>query len=293
MGQLASIRLPLPVLLGLAGYSNGHTALASAGGSPADYSSAPAAAHAPRAIMLLQVVSIQPSELDVRDAELVDVAVEGIGDAAHMPSDAKGSCVEIDGQGIDHLLGRGDKAGRDSTRRAGSRRSRRRSRPILRSLRSGQHHSVGRRAAGPPIGLQPGPPIFELQVLAGAQDRRFPPGSRFGADPGSQGADPQLTVLAVADADVPDLPIHTVVRDGEGGGRGLGPELHRCRRPCQSRPRSPLHLSVAERASRWPLRAPRLSSSERERIETAECACRQPLKDAPCARTAGCSIILI
>ena len=29
--------------------------------------------------------------LDVRDAELVDVAVEGIGDAAHMPSDAKGS----------------------------------------------------------------------------------------------------------------------------------------------------------------------------------------------------------
>jgi hypothetical protein len=29
--------------------------------------------------------------LDVRDAELVDLAVEGIGDAAHMPPDAKGS----------------------------------------------------------------------------------------------------------------------------------------------------------------------------------------------------------
>jgi len=29
--------------------------------------------------------------LDVRDAELVDVAVEGIGDAADVPSDAKGS----------------------------------------------------------------------------------------------------------------------------------------------------------------------------------------------------------
>jgi hypothetical protein len=41
--------------------------------------------------MPLQVVSIQPSEpLDVRDAELVDVAVEGIGDAAYMPPDAKG-----------------------------------------------------------------------------------------------------------------------------------------------------------------------------------------------------------
>jgi hypothetical protein len=26
--------------------------------------------------------------LDVRDAELVDVAVEGIGDAAHVPADA-------------------------------------------------------------------------------------------------------------------------------------------------------------------------------------------------------------
>jgi hypothetical protein len=32
-----------------------------------------------------------------------DVAVEGIGDAAHMPPDAEGSCVEIDGQGIAHL----------------------------------------------------------------------------------------------------------------------------------------------------------------------------------------------
>jgi hypothetical protein len=33
--------------------------------------------------------------LDVRDAELVDVAVEGIGDAAQMPSDAEGIGVEI------------------------------------------------------------------------------------------------------------------------------------------------------------------------------------------------------
>jgi hypothetical protein len=29
--------------------------------------------------------------LDVHDAELVDMAVDGVGDAAHMPSDAKGS----------------------------------------------------------------------------------------------------------------------------------------------------------------------------------------------------------
>jgi hypothetical protein len=29
--------------------------------------------------------------LDVRDAELVDMAVEGIGDAAHMPADTEGS----------------------------------------------------------------------------------------------------------------------------------------------------------------------------------------------------------
>jgi len=29
--------------------------------------------------------------LEVRDPELVDVAVEGIGDAAHMPAHAKGS----------------------------------------------------------------------------------------------------------------------------------------------------------------------------------------------------------
>jgi len=36
--------------------------------------------------MLLQVVSIQPSERwTLRDAELVDMAVEGIGEAAHMP----------------------------------------------------------------------------------------------------------------------------------------------------------------------------------------------------------------
>jgi hypothetical protein len=29
--------------------------------------------------------------LDLRDAERVDVAVEGIGDATHVPADAKGS----------------------------------------------------------------------------------------------------------------------------------------------------------------------------------------------------------
>jgi hypothetical protein len=31
------------------------------------------------------------------------VPVEGIGDAAHVPSDAKGGCVEIDGQRTAHL----------------------------------------------------------------------------------------------------------------------------------------------------------------------------------------------
>jgi hypothetical protein len=35
--------------------------------------------------------------LDVRDAELVDMAVEGIGDAAHMPADAKRIRIEIEG----------------------------------------------------------------------------------------------------------------------------------------------------------------------------------------------------
>jgi hypothetical protein len=39
----------------------------------------------------------------VRNAERVDMAVEGIGDAAHMPADAEGSSVEIDGQCIAHL----------------------------------------------------------------------------------------------------------------------------------------------------------------------------------------------
>jgi hypothetical protein len=33
----------------------------------------------------------------------VDTAVEGIGDAAHVPADAKGSRVEIDGERIAHL----------------------------------------------------------------------------------------------------------------------------------------------------------------------------------------------
>jgi hypothetical protein len=43
-------------------------------------------------LMLSQLVSIQPfGALDVGEAELVDVAVEGIDDAAHMPADGKGS----------------------------------------------------------------------------------------------------------------------------------------------------------------------------------------------------------
>jgi hypothetical protein len=40
--------------------------------------------------MLFQVVAIQPSERWTR-AELVDMAVEGIGDAAHMPADTERS----------------------------------------------------------------------------------------------------------------------------------------------------------------------------------------------------------
>jgi hypothetical protein len=39
----------------------------------------------------------------VGDAEFVDTAVEGIGDAAPVPADAKGSRVEIDGERIAHL----------------------------------------------------------------------------------------------------------------------------------------------------------------------------------------------
>jgi hypothetical protein len=39
----------------------------------------------------------------VRDAELVDMAVEGIGDAADVPSDAKGSRVERDRSGVADL----------------------------------------------------------------------------------------------------------------------------------------------------------------------------------------------
>jgi predicted transcriptional regulator len=39
----------------------------------------------------------------MRDAELVDAAVEGIGDAAHVAPDAKSSRVEIDGLRVAHL----------------------------------------------------------------------------------------------------------------------------------------------------------------------------------------------
>ena len=38
--------------------------------------------------------------LDVGDAERVDMAVEGIGDAAHVSPDAEGSRVEIDGLSV-------------------------------------------------------------------------------------------------------------------------------------------------------------------------------------------------
>jgi hypothetical protein len=48
-----------------------------------------ARANGPGLLMLIQG-GLDPAvgALDVRDAELVDVAVEGIGDAAHVPSDA-------------------------------------------------------------------------------------------------------------------------------------------------------------------------------------------------------------
>ena len=52
---------------------------ASGGGSPPSCSSAAAAANAPGLLMLFQV-----GTLDMGDAELIDVAVEGIGDAAHV-----------------------------------------------------------------------------------------------------------------------------------------------------------------------------------------------------------------
>jgi hypothetical protein len=57
--------------------------------------------------MLFQVVNPAVGVLDVRDAELVDVAVEAIGDAAHVPSDAKRVRVEIQGQRIAHLCNTG------------------------------------------------------------------------------------------------------------------------------------------------------------------------------------------
>jgi hypothetical protein len=63
-----------------------HTGTASGGGSPPppSCSSAPATANAPGSLMLFQVVSIQPfGTLDMRDPELVDMAVEGISDDAH------------------------------------------------------------------------------------------------------------------------------------------------------------------------------------------------------------------
>jgi hypothetical protein len=51
---------------------------ASGGGSPPSCSSASAAANAPGSLMLFQVVSIPAAgTLDVRDAELVDMAVDG------------------------------------------------------------------------------------------------------------------------------------------------------------------------------------------------------------------------
>ena len=40
--------------------------------------------------MLFQVVDPAVGALDVRDPELVDMSVEGIGDAALVPADAKG-----------------------------------------------------------------------------------------------------------------------------------------------------------------------------------------------------------
>jgi hypothetical protein len=65
---------------------------ASGVGSPPSCSSAPATANAPG------VAHVVPGgrdpavgALDVRDAELVDVAVERIGDTAHMPADAEGT----------------------------------------------------------------------------------------------------------------------------------------------------------------------------------------------------------
>jgi hypothetical protein len=65
---------------------------ASAGGSPLSCSSAPC--HGERtAIAHVVPGGLDPAvgALDVRDADLVDVAVEGIGDAAHVSADAEGS----------------------------------------------------------------------------------------------------------------------------------------------------------------------------------------------------------
>ncbi|MGH6917173.1 MAG: hypothetical protein ACREJ0_05655 [Geminicoccaceae bacterium] len=54
--------------------------------------------------MLFRVVSTQPSErwtCAMRNASMWPL--KGLGDAAHVPVDAKGSRVEIDGQCIAHL----------------------------------------------------------------------------------------------------------------------------------------------------------------------------------------------
>jgi hypothetical protein len=54
--------------------------------------------------MSFQVVSTRPvGALDVCDAELVNMPVERIGDAAYVPTDAKGSCIQIGGLRIAHL----------------------------------------------------------------------------------------------------------------------------------------------------------------------------------------------
>jgi len=41
--------------------------------------------------------------LDVREAEVVDMAVEGIGNAAHVPSDAKRGGIQVPAQRVAHL----------------------------------------------------------------------------------------------------------------------------------------------------------------------------------------------
>jgi len=63
------------------------SAPANDGGSPAFRSSVPVTANTPGSLMLFQAVSIQTPERWICEMwKLVDMAVEGIGDAAHMPS---------------------------------------------------------------------------------------------------------------------------------------------------------------------------------------------------------------